>query len=534
MDRAVVARAERRTCCPPPSHLSRPHRGAAHDRGTVRTLHRGPGAGPGIARLFTRENRWQARLDVEAALALAEADAGLIPAESARAIALTARIEKLDVKRVLAATAEASHPLVPLIEEFARAVGSKHGGWVHWGATTQNITQTADVLVLRDAHRAVLRQLGRVLRSAARLAESSAALPMAGRTHSQHAVPVTFGFKVAVWIDQLAAHADRLERLDERLFCVLMGGAAGTFASFGGSGRAIEAGVARRLALHPMRVPSRAVNDGIVELVLVLAQLAGTIGKIGRDVYTLMQPEFAEALEPVPEGTIGSSTMPHKRNPQLALDMQTMSAELRALAGPALESMLHDQEANGAMTALLEDVSASAAVLAGDMLARLEVIMDGLELDPERMRGEHPALRGHDRLGVAHARPGGENRPADAHDVVFTVAQAAASDGRPFLELLHGDPVVSEAFDDDELARAARPGRLPRAQRRDRARAGRLRGRRRRPAGGAAGAHPRRDRQPASDAGVRTPRRPRATSRPVSSWDAWTGSSGRTGGGPAA
>ncbi|SKC81065.1 3-carboxy-cis,cis-muconate cycloisomerase [Krasilnikoviella flava] len=406
---------------------------------------------PGIARLFTRENRWQARLDVEAALALAEADAGLIPAESARAIALTARIEKLDVKRVLAATAEASHPLVPLIEEFARAVGSKHGGWVHWGATTQNITQTADVLVLRDAHRAILRQLGRVLRSAGRLAESSAALPMAGRTHSQHAVPVTFGFKVAVWIDQLAAHADRLERLDERLFCVLMGGAAGTFASFGGSGRAIEAGVARRLGLHPMRVPSRSVNDGIVELVLVLAQLAGTIGKIGKDVYTLMQPEFAEAFEPVPEGTVGSSTMPHKRNPQLALDMQTMSAELRALAGPALESMLHDQEANGAMTALLEDVSASAAVLAGDMLARLEVVMDGLELDPGRMRANirlSEGMIGSESLMLALGEKIGRQR---AHDVVFAVAQATASGSRPFLELLHGDPVVSEAFDDDEL-----------------------------------------------------------------------------------
>src|SRR5690606_5718590 len=165
-----------------------------------------------------------------------------------------------------------------------------------------------------------------------------------------------------------------------------MGGAAGTFASFGEAGRVIEAGVAHRLGLHPMRVPSRSINDGIVELVLVLAQLAGTVGKIAKDVYALMQPEFAEAFEPVPEGTVGSSTMPHKRNPQLALDLLTMSAELRALAAPALESMLHDQEANGAMTALLEDVAASAAVLAGDMLARMEVIVGGLVLDPSRMR----------------------------------------------------------------------------------------------------------------------------------------------------
>ncbi|WP_245852046.1 class-II fumarase/aspartase family protein [Isoptericola jiangsuensis] len=404
-----------------------------------------------MARLFTRENRWQARLDVEAALALAEADAGLIPKESARAIALTARIEKLDIKRVLAATAEASHPLVPLIEEFARAVGSKHGGWVHWGATTQNITQTADVLVLRDAHRTLLHQLARVLRSAAKLAEASASLPMAGRTHSQHAVPVTFGFKVAVWIDQLVAHTERLERLDDRLFCVLMGGAAGTFASFGGAGRVIEAGVAHRLGLHPMRVPSRSVNDGIVELVLVLAQLAGTIGKIGKDVYALMQPEFGEAFEPVPEGTVGSSTMPHKRNPQLALDLLTMSAELRALAAPALESMLHDQEANGAMTALLEDVSASAAVLAGDMLARLEVIMDGLELDPDRMRANialSAGMIGSESLMLALGEKIGRQR---AHDIVFEVAQEAARDDVPFLDLLRADPLVGGVFDETEL-----------------------------------------------------------------------------------
>jgi len=406
---------------------------------------------PGIAALFTRENRWQARLDVEAALALAEADAGVIPKESARAIALTARIEKLDIKRVLEATASASHPLVPLIEEFARTVGSKHGGWVHWGATTQNITQTADVLVLRDAHCAILQQLGRVLRSAAVLADDSADLPMAGRTHSQHAVPVTFGFKVAVWIDQLVAHTERLERLDDRLFCVLMGGAAGTFASFGDAGRVIEAGVAHRLGLHPMRVPSRSVNDGIVELVLVLAQLAGTIGKIGKDVYALMQPEFGEASEPVPEGTVGSSTMPHKRNPQLALDLLTMSAELRALAAPALESMLHDQEANGAMTALLEDVSASAAVLAGDMLARLEVIVSGLELNPARMRANirlSEGMIGSEALMLALGEEIGRQK---AHDIVFEVAQAAPQSGKPFLELLQADPVVGAAFTESEL-----------------------------------------------------------------------------------
>ncbi len=406
---------------------------------------------PGIAALFTRENRWQARLDVEAALALAEADAGLVPPEAAKAIALTARIEKLDIKRVLAATSEASHPLVPLIEEFARVVGNQHGGWVHWGATTQNITQTADVLVLRDAHARIKQLLGRALRAGARQARLSAELPMAGRTHSQHAVPITFGFKVATWLDELVAHADRLERLEERLFCVLMGGAVGTFASFGGAGRDIEAGVARRLGLRPMRVPSRAINDGIVEYVLVLAQIAGTIGKIGKDVYALMQPEFGEAFEPIPEGTVGSSTMPHKRNPQLALDMLTMSAELRALAAPALESMLHDQEANGAMTALLEDISASATVLAGDMLARLDVVLDGLELDGPRMRQNlrlSAGMIGSESLMLALGEKIGRQ---EAHEVVYAVAQKAATTDLPFLDLLGAEPAVMDVFTVDEV-----------------------------------------------------------------------------------
>ncbi|WP_211340847.1 lyase family protein [Xylanimonas allomyrinae] len=406
---------------------------------------------PGIAALFSREHRWQARLDVEAALALAEADAGLVPVEAAKAIALTARLEKLDIKRVLAATTEASHPLVPLIEEFARVVGTQHGGWVHWGATTQNVTQTADVLVLREAHARIKALVGDVLRAGAAQARRSARLPLAGRTHSQHAVPITFGFKVAAWLDELVAHADRLERVEDRLFCVLMGGAVGTFASFGSAGRAVEAGVARRLGLHPMRVPSRAINDGIVEYVLVLAQIAGTIGKIAKDVYALMQPEFGEAFEPIPPGTVGSSTMPHKRNPQLVLDMLTMSAELRALAAPALESMLHDHEANGAMTALLEDVSASATVLAGDMLARLDVVLAGLELDGERMRANlrlSAGMIGSESLMLALGEKIGRQR---AHEVVYDAAQKAAVTDTPFLDLLTQDPVVMGTFTVEEV-----------------------------------------------------------------------------------
>ncbi|MBL0886084.1 class-II fumarase/aspartase family protein [Myceligenerans indicum] len=412
---------------------------------------------PGIKHLFSAENRFQRRLDVEAALAQAEAEVGLIPEDAGAAIQAAARIEKLDLSRIADATVAASHPLVPLVDELARVVGPEHGEWIHWGATTQNITQTADILVLRDVQRALKRHLAATLRALSKLADSSAAVPMPGRTHSQHAVPVTFGFKTAVWIDELTATVDRLERLEDRLFRVLMGGAVGTFASFGPHGRAVERGVAERLGLGTMPVPSRAVNDGMVEFVVVLGLLAGTAGKIGKDVYALMQPEFGEAFEPIPHGTVGSSTMPHKRNPQLALDVQSMSAQLRALAGPALESMMHDHEANGGMTALLEDLIGQAATLSGDLLVRLSVIMSGLELDEQRMRANlalSEGLMGSESLMLELGERIGRQ---SAHELVYEIAQTAAVGDESFLDLLLRNGTVREHLDAARIRRLVDP-----------------------------------------------------------------------------
>lgn len=412
---------------------------------------------PGIAALFTDASRLQARLTVEAALAQAEAELGVVPAEAAAAITAAARVELLDLDRISAATAESSHPLMPLVEELARVVGEEHGGWVHWGATTQNITQTADLLLIRDAHDRILALLAELLRELSKLADDTAAVPMPGRTHSQHAVPITFGFKVAGWIDELASHVDRLQRLEDRLFRLLMGGAVGTLASFGDLGRDIEAGVARRLGLRTMPVPSRATNDGLVELVTALGLLAGSAGKIAKDVYSMMQPEFGEAFEPIPAGTIGSSTMPHKRNPQLTLDVMTVSTQLRGLVAPALEAMLHDHEANGAMTGLLEETVAQASVLAGDLLSRLVVVLGGLELDTERMRANlrlSDGLIGSEPLMLQLGERIGRQQ---AHEVVYELAQRAAVSGQDFAALLSADPTVAAHFTPEEVRRLLDP-----------------------------------------------------------------------------
>jgi len=191
---------------------------------------------PGIRALYRLENRWQAWLDVEAALAKAQAELGIIPKEAAATIAAAAHYELLDRARIDEGFARTGHTIVPLVWELSRVVGDKHGGWVHWGATTQNITQTGDLLVLRQAHRVFLGLIADALRAAADLAEKGADMPIAGRTHGQHALPATFGYKAAVWIDELLRHVERLQQAAPRIFVAMLGGGAGTYASLGADG----------------------------------------------------------------------------------------------------------------------------------------------------------------------------------------------------------------------------------------------------------------------------------------------------------
>src|SRR5579863_1396859 len=211
---------------------------------------------PGIRALYKLENRWQAWLDVEVALARAQAELGIIPRDAAAAIARAAHLELLDRARIDEGFARTGHTIVPLVWELSRVVGEPHGGWVHWGATTQNITQTGDLLVLRAAHRVFLRLLAEALGAAADLAERGADMPIAGRTHGQHAVPATFGYKAAVWIDELIRHTERLNEAASRIFVAMLGGGAGTYASLGAMGPKVQEGIARRIGFGSMRVPA--------------------------------------------------------------------------------------------------------------------------------------------------------------------------------------------------------------------------------------------------------------------------------------
>src|SRR6202030_3092228 len=209
---------------------------------------------PGIRALYRLENRWQAWLDVEAALAKAQEELAIIPSGAAEAIGRAAHLDLLDRARIDEGFARTGHTIVPLVWELSRVTGEPYGGWVHWGATTQNITQTGDLLVLRQAHAIFLCQIGEVLSAMADLAERGADMPLPGRTHGQHAVPATFGYKVAVWIDEFLRHCDRLRELSPRLFVSMLGGGAGTFASLGEQGPPVQAGIGKILGFGTMAV----------------------------------------------------------------------------------------------------------------------------------------------------------------------------------------------------------------------------------------------------------------------------------------
>src|SRR3989454_1761899 len=397
----------------------------------------------GVRALFTEAARFQSWLDVEAALAQAQAELGVIPDGAAREIVRKAHLKYLDLAAVRAGLAKTGHPLVPLVWALDRACEGDAGGYVHWGATTQNVTQTGLVLQVRRAHDIFLRQLASILRAMADLAERTKDMLLPGRTHGQHAVPATFGFKVAVWIDELCRHVERLQGCEGRVFVAMLGGGAGTLASLGEIGLTTQEKMAARLGMGVMTVPARTIGDHQAEYVTLLGLLAATGSKIGHEIYTLMKQEFGEVEEPVPPGTVGSSTMPQKRNPKLSQDIIAAAAQIRALVPLALEAMQTEHEADRTTSIMMGRALVQACELTGDMLQRMISLFDGLQVFPERMRQNLDLSGGLIMAEALMLELGKQIGRQRAHDAVYDAAQATVTQSRPFRELLAEDPHVS-------------------------------------------------------------------------------------------
>jgi len=388
----------------------------------------------------------QAMLDVEAAIARAEARAGVVPPAAAEAIERACDAGAFDVGAIGAAAAQGGNPVIPLVLELTRAVGGEEAFHVHRGATSQDVLDTAAMLVASRALEPMLADLAAASDACAELAAAHRATLMAGRTLLQHALPTTFGLKAAGWMDALDRARARLTEVRSSGLAVQFGGAAGTLASLGTDGVAIVGFLADELGLATPDIPWHTDRTRIADLAGALGAAAGVVAKVGGDVVLLAQTEVGEVREGLP-GRGGSSTMPQKRNPIAAVSAVACGRQAPGLVSTLLSSMQQEHErAAGAWHAEWRPLS-NLLRSTGSAAAWLRDCLDHLEVDAARMRVNLDLTDGlllAERVSGALAETLGR---IAAHETVEAAAGRAVSEGRPFAEVLASTPEVSEHLD---------------------------------------------------------------------------------------
>lgn len=384
--------------------------------------------------------------EVEIALARAEARCGVIPLEAAEEIAARTDVASLDFDALRRETDIVGYPILPLVHQMAQQCGEA-GRYVHWGATTQDIMDTAVVLQIREGLNIIEGDIAELRDILADLSRRHRATAMAGRTHLQQALPVTFGYKTAIWLSMFDRHAERLEQLKPRVLVGQFAGAAGTLASLGNKGLEVQQALCGELGLSVPASTWHVARDGLAEAVNFLALIAGSLGKIALDIMIMASTEFAELYEPFVKGRGASSTMPQKRNPISSELMLAASKAVRQHAGLMLDAMVQDFErATGPWHAEWMAIPESFVLTAG-ALHQAKFALSGLIVDGKKM-GENLAIsRG---LIVAEAVMMGlapQIGRQEAHDVVYDACRLANEGGLRLADALSADPRVAGWID---------------------------------------------------------------------------------------
>jgi adenylosuccinate lyase len=405
---------------------------------------------PEVSALFTDEGRTQAWLEILAALAEAQADVGLVPAAAAEAIRDHADVSRLDLDLVGEETRASGHSTVGLISALRAVLPGHAREWVYYGATVQDLSDTWFGLVAKTLGGIAERDLTRMRDRALGLATEHRATPMCGRTHGQPGLPITFGFKAAVWAVELNRHLARLQEGRRRWELAQLGGALGTMEFWGGRALDLLHAFADRLGLNAPDVPWLTARDGVAEFIWLLAAISATVGKIGNEVYQLQRPEIAELREAFAPGTVGSITMPHKRNPEISEHLVTLSRVIRAQAGIALDGMVCEHERDGRAWKAEWLVVPETAMYFAACVASGARMLDGLHVDEDRMRRNIDSHRGYllsEPVMRALADRVGKH---SAHDTVYAAAMNGIDMRQDFRTALRKDRRL-EAIPDSEL-----------------------------------------------------------------------------------
>lgn len=408
--------------------------------------------------VFSERGQVQKWLDVEAALARVQGRLGIIPEEAAAEISARADADFIDMELMREEVDRVGYAIMPLVHRLAAICEGDAGRYVHWGTTTQDIKDTGVVLQIRDALALVEADLLAVRDGLARLAREYRDTPMAGRSHLQHALPVTFGYKAAVWLAPVERHLERLDQLRPRVLTGQFSGAAGTLASLHGRGLEVADALMAELGLERPAIAWHTARDTIAETMAFLALVSGSLAKIATDVVLLTATETGEVFEPFAPGRGGSSTMPQKRNPVSSELILACAKQVQSRAALAMDSMAADLERSTGPWHVEWAALPEAFVLASGALAQARFLVEGLRVDPEAMRANMDLTRGlivseAVMMGLAPAL----GRQA-AHDLVYAACRIATDERRALLDVLLDMPEVTAKLDRDALAQLCEPG----------------------------------------------------------------------------
>ena len=400
--------------------------------------------------VFSDNNAIASYVRAEVALAVAQGKLGVIPTVHADLIAEKAPTLALDRAALKSEAENVGYPILGLVRQLSAGLGEA-GRYVHWGATTQDIMDTSVVLQVRDGLTIVDREIAAVSDALAKLAVTYRDTPMAGRTHLQQALPITFGYKAAVWLSMLQRHAERLQQLKPRVLLAQLGGAAGTLASLGSRGIDVRRAYANELGLGDPPITWHVARDGLVETVQFLGLVTGSLGKIGFDVMLMMATEISEVFEPFASHRGASSTMPQKRNPISSEVLVANSKAVRQQAGLMLDAMVQDFERATGPWHIEWMALPESFILAAGALAQARMMLEGLVVDAPRMRVNLDSTRG---LIVAEAVMMGLAPllgRTPAHDLVYAACREAVDRKASLLEVLAQTPIARDALPPEQL-----------------------------------------------------------------------------------
>jgi 3-carboxy-cis,cis-muconate cycloisomerase len=416
---------------------------------------------PEMRQVFSDEARIGYYLEIEVALARAQAKLGIIPQKAADEIVRQCRIENIDLVRLKKQTERIGYPILGVVQQIVSLCADGLGEWCHWGATTQDITDTAAIMQIRAALDLVEQDMEAIATALADLSRRYRDTPMAGRSNLQQAVPLTFGFKTASLLAAMQRHRERLAQMRPRVLVGEFGGAVGTLASLGALGHnpglKMQAAMMEELGLGQPEIAWHTVRDRIGEVGCFLGLVTGTLGKISMDVKLLMQTEVAEVYEPFHEARGSSSTMPQKRNPISCLYIHSTAALVRQHVAALLEAAVADHERSTGPWEIEWISLPEIFLLASGALSQTKLLVQGLEVDADRMRANLDLTKGMIVSEAVMMGLGPHLGRQRAHDLVYDICRKVAATGEPLVELLAKDRDISKHLTRAELDKMCDP-----------------------------------------------------------------------------